>query len=192
MEIPELFLSICLGIGLAAAVGFRVFLPLMVLSAAGYFNVIALDESWQWAGSLTAMITLGVAAIIEILGYYIPWVDNALDTVAVPLAAVAGTAVVAATVTDMSPVFTWALAIIAEGGTATLVQGNTTAARLVSSTTTGGIANPVLTTVETGSSVVLSILSVVFPILALILVLIVFYFIFKFYKKLRKKNQPTV
>ncbi len=192
MEFPELFLSICIGIGLAAAVGFRVFLPLLVLSAAGYYDVIPLNESWQWAGSLTAMITLGIATLIEILGYYIPWVDNVLDTIAVPLAAVAGTAVVAATVTDMSPVFTWALAIIAGGGTATLVQGNTTAARLTSTATTGGIANPVLTTVETGTSVVLSILSIVFPVIAFILVLVVFYFIFKFYKKLRKKRQSTV
>ncbi len=191
MDYPELILSISIGIGLAAAVGFRVFLPLLVLSVAGHYNIIPLNESWQWAGSLAAVITLGVATIVEVFGYYIPWVDTILDTIAVPLAAAAGTAVMAATVTDMSPVFTWALAIIAGGGTATFVQGNTTAARLTSTATTGGLANPIFTTVETGTSVVLSILSIVFPFVAVVLVLLIFYFIFKFYKKLQKKRQST-
>ncbi len=192
MNYPELILSVCIGVGLAAAVGFRVFLPLLVLSVAGYYDIIPLNESWEWVGSLSAVITLGIATIAEVFGYYIPWFDNLLDTIAVPLAAAAGTAVMAATVTDMSPVFTWALAIIAGGGTATFIQGNTTAARLTSTATTGGFANPIVSTVETVTSVVLSVLSIVFPVVAFVLVLVVLYFIIKFYKKLRKKRPTTV
>lgn len=188
METFEVLISIFLGIGLAAAVGFRVFLPLLILSLAGYCDVISLNESWQWIGSITAVITLGVATLIEIFGYYIPWFDNILDTIALPLATLAGTAVMVATITNLDPVITWALAIIAGGGTAAVIKGNASAARLTSSTTTAGFANPILTTVETGISTLMSILSIFVPIIAFILVLVLFFIIFRFYKKLRKKR----
>tara|TARA_R100000306_G_scaffold125_3_gene225 strand:+ start:4629 stop:5207 length:579 start_codon:yes stop_codon:yes gene_type:complete len=188
LETFEIILSIFLGIGLAAAVGFRVFLPLLILSLAGYYDVIPLNDSWQWVGSLTAIITLGVATLIEIFGYYIPWFDNALDTIALPLATLAGTAVMVATITDLDPIITWALAIIAGGGTAAAIKGNASAARLTSSTTTAGFANPVLTTVETGISTLMSILSIFVPIIAFVLVVVLFFIIFRFYKKLRKKR----
>jgi hypothetical protein len=190
MDGMEIFFSVCLGIGLAAAVGFRVFLPLLVLSLAGYMEYIPLNESWEWAGSLTAVITLGVATLVEIFGYYIPWFDNILDTIAIPLAAIAGTVVMMATVSDLSPVVSWSLAIIAGGGTAAAIKGNTSALRFSSTATTGGIANPVVATVETGTSTIMSLLSVFIAPLAFILVLLIFFGIYKFYKKLGKKAPP--
>ena len=190
METFDIIISIFLGIGLAAAVGFRVFLPLLLLSLAGYYEVIPLNESWQWVGSLTAVIVMGIATLVEIFGYYIPWFDNLLDTIALPLATLAGTAVMVATVTDLNPVITWALAIIAGGGTAAAIKGNTSAARLTSTATTGGVANPVLSTVETGTSIVMAIASIFVPIIAFILVIFLFFVIFRFYKKLRKKRLP--
>ena len=114
METFEIILSIFLGIGLATATGFRVFLPLLVLSLAGFYEVIPLNEGWQWIGSLTAIITLGVATLIEIFGYYIPWFDNILDTIALPLATLAGTAIMVATITDLDPVITLSLIHISE------------------------------------------------------------------------------
>ncbi len=190
MDYLEIIISIFLGVGLAAAVGFRVFLPLLILSLAGFYDYIPLNENWEWAGSLTAVITLGVATFVEIFGYYIPWFDNLLDTIAIPLAAVAGTAVMVATVGDMNPVITWALAIIAGGGTAVAIKGNASALRLTSTATTGGIANPVVATVETGTATVMSLASVFIPIVAFVLVIFIFYLIYKFYKKLRKRTPP--
>lgn len=192
MNYPELFLSICVGVGLAAAVGFRVFLPLLVLSIAAHYKVIPLQESWHWVGSFPALIVLSVATIVEIFAYFIPWIDNLLDTIAVPLAAIAGTLVVAATVSEMSPVFTWALAIIAGGGTATLIQSNTTAVRATSTATTAGVANPLVALAETGSSTIMSILAIVFPILGFVLVLLLIYLVFRFFKKFKKKKESTV
>lgn len=183
MDFLELGISICLGIGLAAAVGFRVFLPLLIVSVAGHYDIISLNENWQWAGSLLAIITLGIATLIEIFGYYIPWFDNLLDTIALPLATVAGTAVMVATMADLSPVFTWALAIIAGGGTAAVIKGNTSALRLTSTATTGGIANPVVATVETGTATAMSLVSVFLAPLAFILTLVLFYTIYRIYKK---------
>lgn len=181
----ETIISIFLGIGLAASVGFRVFVPLFALSLASYFNVWELNESWQWIGSLTAVVTLGVATLVEIVAYYIPYVDNLLDSIAIPLAAIAGTAVMVSTVADLSPVITWALAIIAGGGTAAAVAGSSGATRLASTTTTGGIANPVVSTIETGTSIVMSVFSIFIPALAFIFVIIILYLIFRLYKKIR-------
>lgn len=188
METLHIIAGVCLGIGLAAAVGFRVFLPLLFLSLAGFYEVIPLNESWQWVGSLTAIVVLGIATVIEIAGYYIPWVDNALDTIAVPLATIAGTLAVAATVGDLDPVITWALAIIAGGGTAAAISGTSSAVRLTSSATTGGIANPVVSTVETATASVFSVLAIFIPILAGVLVVLLFIFVFRYYKKRRQKT----
>ncbi|TBV26487.1 DUF4126 domain-containing protein [Meridianimaribacter sp. CL38] len=185
----ETIISIFLGIGLAASVGFRVFVPLFVLSLAAYFNLWELNESWQWIGSLAAVITLGVATLVEITAYYIPYVDNLLDSIAIPLATVAGTAVMVSTVADLSPVITWALAIIAGGGTAAAIKSTAGATRLTSTVSTAGFANPVVSTVETGTSVVMSILSVFLPIIGFILVIVVMYVIFKVYKKI-KPSRP--
>ena len=183
----ETIISIFLGIGLAASVGFRVFLPLFALSLAAYFEVWALNESWQWIGSLAAVITLGVATAVEIFAYFIPWVDNLLDSVAVPLAAIAGTAVMVSTVAGLDPVVTWSLAIIAGGGTATAIKGAAAASRLTSTATTGGLANPLVSTLETGTAAVVTVASIFAPFLAAILVIIILFIIFRIYRKLRPR-----
>ncbi len=180
----ETIISICLGIGLAASVGFRVFLPLFALSLASYFNVWELNESWQWIGGLTAVVTLGVGTLVEITAYYIPFIDNLLDTIAIPLATIAGTAVMVSTVADLNPIITWALAIIAGGGTATVIKSASGATRLTSSVSTAGLGNPIVATVETGTSILMSIVSIFLPVVALVLVIFVFYIIFKIYKKI--------
>lgn len=186
----ETIISIFLGIGLAASVGFRVFLPLFALSLASYFNVWELNDSWQWIGSLAAVITLGVATLVEIFAYFIPWVDNLLDSFAVPLAAIAGTAVMVSTVADLDPVVTWSLAIIAGGGTATAIKGAGAAGRLASTATTGGMANPLVSTVETGTALAVSTASIFAPVLAIVMVIIILIIIFMIYRKLRPKANP--
>ncbi len=184
----DTILSIFLGVGLAASVGFRVFVPLFALSLTAYLGHIPLNESWMWVGSMTALIVLGVATIIEIFAYYIPWVDNLLDSIAVPLAAVAGTAVMVATMADLDPVITWSLAIIAGGGTATAIAGTSAATRLASTATTGGLGNPAVSTVETATAGILSVTSIFIPILAFVLTVIIILIVRIFYKKLRRKT----
>jgi hypothetical protein len=183
---PDTIFSILIGIGLAASVGFRIFVPLFSLSIATYYNIIPLNDHWEWVGSSTAMITLGVATVVEIAAYLIPWLDNLLDSIALPLAAIAGTAVMVSTVADLSPAITWALAIIAGGGTATAVKASTSTTRLASTATTAGFANPIVSTIETGTSVIMSTISIFAPILAILFVLIILWLIFKFYKIFRK------
>ena len=179
---PETLFSILIGIGLAASVGFRIFVPLFALSLASYSGIIPLNENWEWVGSSTALVILGVATVVEILAYFIPFLDNLLDTVSVPLAAIAGTAVMVATVSDLDPTITWALAIIAGGGTAAAIKGSTSTTRLASTASTAGIANPVISTVETGTSMVMSVFAIFIPILAIICVVIIFWVLYKVFK----------
>ena len=184
----ETIISIFLGIGLAASVGFRVFMPLFALSLAAYFGKWDLNESWQWIGSLAAVITLGVAMLIETFAYFIPWVDNVLDSFVVPLAAIAGTAVMVSTIANLDPVVTWSLAIIAGGGTATAIKGASATSRLASTASTGGLANPIVSTVETGTAMVVTTASIFAPIFAGILVVIILAFVFWIYRKVRPRK----
>jgi len=183
----ETVISIFLGIGLAASVGFRVFLPLFALSLAAFFGKWELNDSWQWIGSLAAVIALGVAMLIELFAYFIPWVDNVLDSMAVPLAAIAGTAVMVSTVAGLDPLVTWSLAIIAGGGTATAIKGANATGRLASTASTGGVANPIVSTMETGTAVAVTTASIFAPAIAAVLVIIILFIIFRIYRKLRPR-----
>jgi hypothetical protein len=197
----ETFLSICIGIGLSAACGFRVFVPLLCLSLAAHFGAdhVHLAKSFAWIGSYPAMIAFGVATLVEIVAYYIPWLDNALDAAAVPIATVAGIFLTASVVTDIDPFWRWTLAVIAGGGIAASTQLATTKARVASTATTGGVANPVLSTIEAASSTVLSVLAVIWPIVALVLVIailvvcwMVIWFVGKRVVKFFRRKTPPV
>jgi len=166
----ETAVSIALGIGLAAAVGFRVFLPLLVASIAAYTGHLHLDANFAWLGSLTAMTMLGVAALVEVLAYYVPAVDNLLDAITTPLALVAGTVISAAVITDLPPLIKWSTAIIAGGGVAAITQGATTLVRAKSTALTAGLGNPVVSTVEMIAALGIALLALLAPLLAIALV----------------------
>ena len=165
----ETILGLCIGIGLSAACGFRVFVPLLVMSIAAVMGWFEPMKGFEWLAMSSVCIALGFATVCEIGAYYIPWVDNMLDTVATPAAMLAGTlTTMAVSSGEMSQFASWAAAIIVGGGTATAVQMGTVAARGVSTATTGGIANPVLSTGEWISAFVLSILSFLVPVLVVV------------------------
>ena len=189
MITTQTILSIFLGIGLASASGFRVFLPMFAMSLASYFHVFSLNENFQFIAGLPALITLGIATLVEIFGYYIPFIDNLLDAIATPLAAVAGTVVMASTLVHLPTEMTWILALIAGGGTATAMQGMTSVTRLASSVKTAGLGNPVVATAETGTAALLSGLSIFAPIIAIIIVFLLLFVVYFLYKKFKKSVQ---
>jgi len=168
----DLALGVLLGLGLAAAAGLRVFVPLLIAGLAAHFGRIELVPGFHWLASMPALVGLGLATALEVAAYQIPWLDHLLDTIATPLAAVSGTLIMAATMLDLEPALRWPLSIIAGGGAATLVQSATVGLRLFSSATTGGLGNPAVAAGETGGSVGLGVLAIVVPLLAGILVLI--------------------
>src|SRR5438876_3460715 len=180
----EPFLGFLVGTGLSAACGFRVFVPLLVVSIASYTGHLHLSSGFEWMGSTAALVAFATATILEIAAYYVPWVDNLLDTIASPAAVIAGTLITASLVADMSPFLKWTLAAIAGGVVAGLVQGTTVVTRGASSTGTGGLANPILATAELGGSLITSILSLVVPVLvALAIGVLVFLAGWRFFQK---------
>lgn len=86
---------------------------MLIMSVAAYTGHLPLGESFAWLGTPSALIMLAVAALAEILAYYIPGVDNLLDSVATPAAFIAGTVVSAAVITDLPPMLKWTTAVIA-------------------------------------------------------------------------------
>ena len=166
MSAIDLLLSIALGIGLAAAVGFRVFLPMLVMSVAAYTGHLTLSSGFAWLATPAALTMLGVAALLEILAYYIPGVDNLLDAIATPAALIAGTVVSAAVMTDLPPIVKWTTAVIAGGGAAGLTQGLTSLLRAKSTLTTAGLGNHLIATGEIGGALLLALLALAAPLLA--------------------------
>ena len=167
----ETLLSICLGLGLSAACGFRVFVPLLVVNLAARAGWLDLAGELAWMGETPALVTFAVATALEVGAYYVPWLDNLLDSVATPAAVVAGAVVTASVVTGIDPALKWMLAVIAGGGVAGAVQTATVGGRALSSVTTAGFGNPLVATGELLSSLSLSVISVVLPILAAVLVI---------------------
>jgi hypothetical protein len=124
--------------------------------------------------------------IIEIAAYYIPWLDNMLDTIATPAAVVAGTIATASMVGDVSPFLRWSLAIIAGGGIAGAVQASSVLVRGMSTAKTAGLANPIVSTSELIASIAGTIISIVIPTLAIILVFVLLALVTRRFS--RKKN----
>lgn len=173
-------MSIMIGVALSATCGFRVFVPLLAvnigtraLDADGQPR-IELAGGFDWLSSDIALMVFLVATLFEIGGYYIPWIDNLLDTIASPASIVAGTVITASFVTGMDPWLQWLLGVIAGGGAAGAVQATTVVARAGSTVTTGGLGNPIVASVETSGAFLgaaLSIVAVKFAIVLFMLLL---------------------
>lgn len=179
----ELALSILIGLGLSAACGYRVFVPFLVLSIAAMTGHVTLAQGFQWIGTPYALTAFAVATALEVVAYYVPWVDNLMDAAATPAAVVAGILITASVVGDVSPFLRWSLAVIAGGGVAGAIQAATVVVRGTSSATTGGLGNPVVATGELGGSIVTSILAVLVPIAAVLLVVLLLVLIIRFARR---------
>jgi hypothetical protein len=162
--------GISVGLALSAAAGLRVFVPLLLTGGAARLEFFPLTPGMTWLESDLALVALGTATALEVGAYYVPWLDNLLDTVAMPAAVTAGVVLTAAATPDLSPFLRWALAIVAGGGAAGLVQTGTALLRLKSSTFTAGTGNPLIATAELAGSVGLSLVALLIPLLAGVIV----------------------
>lgn len=186
----EALLAVCAGVALAAACGFRVFLPLLALSVGVAGGILQPGKGMEWVGSGPALVVLGVASLLEVAAYYIPVVDHFLDTIASPAAVVAGTVAAGALLPfgdTLHPAVQWAAALVAGGGAAGVMQAGTVSARAVSGATTGTLGNPIVATVENVVSVVLSVLAIVVPIVAAAIVVLLLVWIVRLIRRLRRR-----
>lgn len=182
----ETFLGFMIGIGLSAACGFRIFVPLLGVSIASMSGYLTLTPSFAWLGTWAAFSAFATATVLEIGAYYVPWLDNLLDTLATPAAVVAGTIVTASLVGNMNPFLKWSLAIIAGGGTAGVIQTGTALLRGASSATTGGYGNFLVATLEAIGSILTTFLAIVIPLFCLLLVIFLLFLVIR--KLVRRKQ----
>ena len=168
----ETVLSAVVGLGLSAACGFRVFVPLLAISIASMAGHLTLSPGFEWIGTYPALLAFAVATVLEIAGYYIPWVDNFLDVIGAPVAVTAGIIAMASTVKDTSPFLRWSLAVIAGGGVAATFHAVTGMTRAASSVKTAGFGNFIVSTAEAGGATVFSILAIVMPLLGVAILVI--------------------
>jgi len=168
----ENLLNVFLGIGLSAACGFRVFIPLLIMSIASLSGQLVLSQGFQWIGTYPAFVVFATASVLEIAAYYIPWLDNLMDTIAGPAAVVAGILVAASSIVHMDPLLKWALAIIAGGGAAAIFHSSTALVRGASTALTGGIGNHAVATAELGMATGLSILAIALPLVGMLVIVL--------------------
>ena len=159
--------SVGLGLVLGVAAGFRVVVPFFILSGAALWGHFTLTDAMAWLDSRAVFISLAIALTVEVLAYSIPWLDNLVDVLALPLATIAGTLLMALTTDQLDPFARWSLAIVAGGGAAATVKGLSGFTRLISTATTGGLTNLLVAIAELLGAVTLSLLALVAPFLAL-------------------------
>jgi len=184
-------LSVFVGVALSATCGFRVFVPMLGMGIASRAGYLTLSPGFQWISSYPAIIAFAVAALFEIATYYIPWMDNLMDSIATPAAVVAGTIATASVVSDISPFLKWTLAVVAGGGVAATVQTASVVARGTSSMVTGGLGNPIVSTFELLASIIGTILAIILPVMACALLLVVLLLIYNKTRKTKNFSTPS-
>jgi hypothetical protein len=158
-------IAIAIGIGLAAATGFRVFLPLLVAGVAARWGGLPLAQGFQWLSSASALLALATASVVEVAAYYVPLVDHMLDVVAGPAAVLAGVLASASAMADIPPSVMWPIAVIGGGGIAGLTKTMSALVRAKSGWVTAGLANPLVSTGETAGAIVTAIAAIVVPVI---------------------------
>lgn len=188
-------LSAFIGIGLAAASGFRVFLPMFAVSLASYFHWIPMNEHFEWLAGLPTLVTTGIAMVVEILAYYLPFIDHLLDTISIPMATVAGSVLFASQFAELGTFPQYALALIAGGGTAMTISSGFAGLRAASTATTGGLGNAVVGTSETAGAGIMAILAIAAPVIAAVIavILVISALVFgrKLWRRLRNRRRAV-
>lgn len=167
-DILSFLFPVALGVGLAAATGFRVFLPLLLMGLAVRGGYMPVSDGFAWVATTPALIMFGIAAATEIIAYYVPVLDKLLDGIAGPTAIGAGIAVSAAVMGDFPPMLQWTLAIIAGGGAAAATQEATTLLRGTSTVLTLGLGNHAVATGEIIGAIAMTVLAIVLPYVAVV------------------------
>ncbi len=189
----ETISAIALGIGLSASTGFRVFIPLLVAGLASHFGLLPLGENFAWMGSVPALISFSIATVVEVLAYYIPFVDNLLDNIATPLSVGAGTLLMTSVFPAESEWIKWIIGFVIGGGAAATIQSGSVLTRLVSSSFTAGTGNPIVSTGEGVAATGFSIMSLFTPLLIAVILITIMIVIFRLtYRKwVKKKRDKT-
>ena len=176
--LSEFLPALALAIALAASAGLRAWLPLLLAGGLARIGVLDLGESFSFLSSNKALILFGVASVIELVGDKVPVVDHALDVIGTPLRPAAGALLAASVLGTVSDPLTALVLGTAVGAPSALVpHAAKTALRTVSTTLTGGLANPILSFLEDVITVVTFVLAILVPVLVVALLVATIYFV---------------
>ena len=169
----EWVIAIAIGVGLAAATGFRVFFPLLIAGVAAHWGALPLADGFRWLATPEALIALATASVIETIAYYIPGVDHLLDVLAGPAALAAGVIASASVMVDMPPGLVWPVAIVGGGGMAAVTKVTSAVLRAKTGIATLGIANPIVSTGETAGAIMIALAAILVPVVCLLVLIAV-------------------
>lgn len=186
----ELVHAVLVGIGLSAACGFRIFVPLLGVSIAALAGHLPLSPEFAWLGTWPALIALAVATALEVGAYSVPFIDHLMDVIATPVAIVAGTLLMASLLGETSPFLKWSLAVIAGGGAAGIVQAGSVALRGSATFLTGGIGNLLVAALEFAGAVIMTVLALLLPLLAVAALLVMAFVVIRAGHRRFRSNPP--
>jgi uncharacterized protein DUF4126 len=166
-------LSIATGLALAAAAGFRAFVPLLAAGLAIHYGYVEAAPGFAWLGEPIVLIALGVATVTEIAAYYVPGVDHVLDIIAAPVAIAAGIAAAAGVMVGLPDWARWLTAIGAGGIVTTAGHALNAVGRAKTGIASGGFGNPVYSTGELAGSLLLSVLALLLPVIAVVAITVI-------------------
>lgn len=188
----ESITAVALGIGLAASAGFRVFVPMLVASVAAHLGILPVQDGFSWLASWPAIVCFGTATAAEIAAYYVPFIDNLLDTVTTPMAVGAGTLLMTSVLPIDSNMLRWTTGFIIGGGIAATMQGGSVLLRLLSSSLSGGVGNSGVTTGENAAAIGTSLLSLVIPLVVVPVLLVLVVILLVFFRKRISRRRGAV
>jgi hypothetical protein len=178
------------GIALAATAGLRVFMPFVFVGGMARYAHTPTPDMLDWTATDAGFLLLLIATLLEVLGDKIPAVDHALDVVATFLKPAAGFVLPAALLYDVSPMAAWVLGIAAGAPLALGVHATKAGTRALSSATTLGAGNPVVSIIEDVLAVMILVFTVLAPILAAALVLLLGVLVVRAFRRMRRRFWP--
>ena len=158
-------MDVLTGLGLSGAAGLNAWLPAFAGALLTRLGVVELGEPFDELSKTPPLIVLGVLMAADFVGDKIPAVDHVLHSVGTVVAPISGTILFTGE-TDASLI----VSLLAGGSTAEAVHAARTAVRPLSTVTTGGIGNPVLSLLEDLGSALLTLFAFVVPVLAVLAV----------------------
>ncbi len=156
------------GLGLAAPAGLNAYLPLLIVALADRITGgITLERPYDFLSSTPGILILVLLLTVELIADKIPGVDHANDLIQSAIRPAAGAALMMASTSDtsLSPVLALVLGLVTAGGVHAVKAGTRPAVTVAS----GGLANPIVSTVEDMVAAIVAIVAIVSPLAVVVL-----------------------
>ncbi|HQE94121.1 MAG TPA: DUF4126 domain-containing protein [Anaerolineae bacterium] len=186
-------LNLASAFGLSTSAGLNAYIPMLVLALLARFtSLVELGEPWSALTSGWIIGLLVILLLVEILADKIPAVDTANDVIQTIVRPAAGAIVFAATTQNtihLHPVLAFACGVVLAGGVHMVKAGG----RPVVTATTGGVGNPIVSTLEDITATVTSLAAVIFPylMLAWLFLLVLLFYLFVRRRRQRAEARAT-